>query len=73
MALLVKYEDLLNISAEFYDLFNPEIDTAEHYNLRIELAKYVAHATYSHDVAHNECGLTFENWAKKYKIVSDKI
>lgn len=73
MGLLLKYEELCVISADFYEVFNPDIDTNEHFKLRIELAKYVEHAKYSHDVAYNDCGLTFEDWAKKYKIVSDKL
>lgn len=73
MALLVSYENLCNISDDFYNLFNPEIDTNEHFKLRIELAKYVEHAKFSHDVAYNDCQLTFKEWATKHKIINDKL
>ena len=74
MGLLVKYEDLCKISDDFYDLFFPKngIETEKSYKLKVELAKYVEHAKFSHDVAYNDCELTFEEWAKKYKIIIDK-
>jgi len=72
MALLTNYKDLCIISNDFYKLFEPKVDTNKHFKLRHELAKYTEHAKYSHDVAHNNCELTFKEWAKKYKIINDK-
>lgn len=75
MAFIFNYEELNNISKDFYDLFEGKnnIETNESYNLKKQLAKYVEHAKFSHDVAHNDCKLTFEEWALKYKVISKKL
>lgn len=74
MGLIFDYEEICHINKEFYDLFEPKngIETDKFYNRKKELAKYVAHAKFSHDVAYNNCELTFKEWCKKYKLISSK-
>jgi len=75
MGILVKYEDLTKISREFYSLFENKdgIDTPDKYKLREDLAKYVIEAKFSHDVAFNNCELTFKEWAIKQGYTSEKL
>lgn len=71
---MFKYEEICNIEQDFYNLFEPKngIETEKSYKIKKELAKYVAHQIFSHDVAFNDCKLTFKEWCIKFKYVYEK-